>query len=335
MKSIDVYVGLDYHKDSVQVCGLNKNGDLLLNKKCRNDWQEIVNSTSPCGKVKRVAIEACTGSCHLSEELIENANWIVELAHPGYVARMKRSPDKTDYGDARILADLQRVGYLPGVWLPPREIRDYRKLIRYRQQLVDEQRTRKLQVSAILREHRIQTPKGATWTKKWTCWLETQAPLKGHSRWIVDQHIKRILTLKQEINDLHNKLSEIGKTDKLVTFLLSLDNVGIVTAWMLRVEIGRFDRFNSGKQLSRFCGLSPRNVSSGTRQADGGLIKAGNPQLRATIIQLAQRLVRSDPRWIRFAQQKKKEGKPNNVIIAAVGNRWLRWLYHQVPSMTE
>lgn len=124
MKSLNVYVGLDYHKDSVQVCVLNKRGDVLLNKKCRNDWEEIVKSTRPCGRVKRVAIEACTGSCHLSEELIENANWVVELAHPGYVARMKRSPDKTDYGDARILADLQRVGYLPSVWLPPRKIRE-------------------------------------------------------------------------------------------------------------------------------------------------------------------------------------------------------------------
>lgn len=334
MKSLDVNVGLDYHDDSIQVCGLNLTGGILVNKKCRNDWKDVANTASQCGKVKRVAIEACTGACHLCEELIENTNWIVELAHPGYIARMKRSPDKTDYGDARILADLLRVGYLPGVWLPPREIREYRKLVRYRQQLVDEQRRRKLQVSAILRDNRIQTPKGATWTLKWMRWL-AQVPLGEHSRWIVDQHCKRIKTLKQEINDLHNKLSEIGKNDKLVTFLLSLDNVGIVTAWMLRVEIGRFDRFNTGKQLSRFCGLSPRNVSSGSRQADGGLIKAGNPQLRATIIQLAQRLVRSDPRWIRFAQQKKKEGKPNNVIIAAVGNRWLRWLYHQVPSMTE
>ncbi len=41
---------------------------------------------------------------------------------------------------------------------------------------------------------------------------------------------------------------------------------------MLRAEIGRFDRFGSGKQLARFCGLSPRNASSGTRQADAGLV---------------------------------------------------------------
>jgi hypothetical protein len=44
---------------------------------------------------------------------------IVQLANPGYVNRMKRSPDKTDFGDAQMLADLSRVNYLPKVWLTP------------------------------------------------------------------------------------------------------------------------------------------------------------------------------------------------------------------------
>ncbi len=49
----------------------------------------------------------------MADELITRLGWSVDLAHPGYVARMKQSPDKTDFGDARMLADLERVGYLP------------------------------------------------------------------------------------------------------------------------------------------------------------------------------------------------------------------------------
>lgn len=49
----------------------------------------------------------------LAQELVDRAGWRVELAHPGYVERMKRSPDKSDYSDSRMLADLTRVGYLP------------------------------------------------------------------------------------------------------------------------------------------------------------------------------------------------------------------------------
>ena len=32
---------------------------------------------------------------------------------------MKKSPDKTNFSDAKLLADLVRVGYLPKVWLAP------------------------------------------------------------------------------------------------------------------------------------------------------------------------------------------------------------------------
>jgi len=51
MESVDVYVGLDYHKDSVQVCALNKKGDVLLNKKCRNESREIIEAVNRIGRV--------------------------------------------------------------------------------------------------------------------------------------------------------------------------------------------------------------------------------------------------------------------------------------------
>ena len=105
-----------------------------------------------------------------------------------------------------------------------------------------------------------------------------------------------------------------------------------MTAWTLRAEVGRFDRFRSGKQLARFCGLSPKNASSGQRQADAGLIKAGNPQLRATLIEAAHRLVRFDLRWAELGLRLREAGKPSCVVIAAVANRWVRWLFHQMQG---
>jgi transposase len=78
--------------------------------------------------------------------------------------------------------------------------------------------------------------------------------------------------------------------------------------------------------------LSPRNASSGQRQADAGLIKAGNEHLRATIIEAAHRLIRYDPRWKALAETMRRAGKPACVVAAAVGNRWVRWLFHQVSG---
>lgn len=99
--------------------------------------------------------------------------------------------------------------------------------------------------------------------------------------------------------------------------------------------IGRFDRFRNGKQLSRFCGLSPRNASSGNRQADAGLIKAGNPQLRVVLVELAHRLKRWEPRWAKLALTMRMRGKKGSVIAAAVANRWVRWLFHQMQTVRQ
>ena len=48
---------------------------------------------------------------------------------------MQPTPDKTAWADARVLADLVRVGYLPKVWLAPEDVRQPRPLVRSHQQL--------------------------------------------------------------------------------------------------------------------------------------------------------------------------------------------------------
>ena len=111
---------------------------------------------------------------------------------------------------------------------------------------------------------------------------------------------------------------------------MTYSGIGFITAVTMRAEIGRFDRFDNGKQLSRYAGVTPRNASSGQKQADAGMVKAGNPGLRIVLIQAAQRLMNFDPRWTAFKTKMKGRGKPHNVIVAAVANRWLRWLYHQM-----
>jgi hypothetical protein len=74
------------------------------------------------------------------------------------------------------------------------------------------------------------------------------------------------------------------------------------------------------------------DASTGTKQADAGLIKAGSELLRMTIIEAAHRLIRYDVRWKALALSLRAAGKPACVIAAAVGNRWIRWLFHQVEG---
>jgi len=330
MNSVTVFVGVDYHTSGVQVCAMTRDGQVVLNARCRNDWREIVKRVAGAGDRVRAAIESCSGAANLAEELVTQAGWSVDLAHPGYVSRMKQSPDKSDYSDARMLADLIRVGYLPRVWLAPEPIRELRQLVRYRQQLVNERRNVKLRIGAVLREQRVSFALARPWTRAWLAWLRATDDLSRYGRWVVDRHLSRLHSLGEELSQTETFLEEVTRDDIMVQRLLALPGIGPATAWMLRAEIGRFDRFQTGKQLSRFCGLSPRNSSSGERQADSGLIRAANRELRAMLIQAAHRLVRLDRRWSELAVRMMETGKPRTVVVAAVANRWMRWLFHQM-----
>jgi hypothetical protein len=47
-----------------------------------------------------------------------------------------------------------------------------------------------------------------------------------------------------------------------------------------------------------------------------------------TIVQAAHRLIGREPGWQGLARQLRRRGKHQCVIVGAVGNRWLRTLYH-------
>jgi len=330
-----LYVGLDYHKAFIQVCVVKGDGDVLGNRRCANDWRAVVECVQPLGIVHRCSIESCSGAANLAEQLVVLAGWSVDLAHPGYVSRMKMSPDKSDFSDARMLADLTRVGYLPKVWLAPEVIRELRRLVRYRQQLAQERGDAKLRLRALLREHRIIEPSGKPWTKRWLVWLAMCDGLGEQSQWLRDQYLLCLQRSEEDIRTVERRLALVTKDDAQVNRLLEQPGIGPVTAWTIRAEIGRFDRFNNGKQLARFCGLSPRNASSGQRQADAGLIKAGNAMLRATLIEAAWRLIRCDERWRTLALSMKARGKPACVIAAAIANRWVRSLYYEMRTLGQ
>ncbi len=279
-------VGLDYHTTFVQVAVMDEDGRLLGSRRCDNDWQAIRQAADAHGPVGRVAIEACCGAANLAEQLVQLAGWHVELAHPGYVARMKQTPDKSDFTDAQLLADLTRVGYLPKVWLAPQALRELRSLVRYRAGLVDDRRRVKQRISAVLREQRIVNDSGAArWTIRWRSWLTSDAPLSEHGRWIVDQHLLSIESLTAKIAASEQRLETVTRDDAMVGQLLEQKGVGPVTAWVIRAEIGRFDRFCTGKQVSRFCGLSPRNASKpplGLRHGERSDRRLGTAALTTT-----------------------------------------------------
>jgi transposase len=330
MAIVTVYVGLDYHQDSIRVAILNEEGKELFNRDCPNDVEVVCETILKYGQVAHCAIEACCGAADFAEEVERRYPFTMKLAHPGYVRKLKQSPDKTDYADAFLLGDLIRVNYLPEVWLPPGPTRELRRLTRYRQQLRQDKTLIKQRLLGLARDERLQGPPARRWTKDWMAWIKQHPDLGQHARWVLQRHLARLESLQKEISAVEAELEKAIADDALAQKLLSLPGIGLVTAAVLRAEIGRFQRFHTGKQLARFCGVTPCNASSGRRQADAGLIRAANRELRTIVLEAAHRLGRQEGPWRELNQRLRRQKKSGSVVAAAVANRWIRWLYHQM-----
>jgi transposase len=328
MCMIRLCVGFDYHEDSIRVCVMNEDGRTLVNRAVCNDVDAVIDVVTQFGSLAVCAVEACCGAADFCHRLRQATGWDVRLAHPGYARRLKQSPDKSDHDDAELLADLVRVRYLPEVWLAPTAVRELRRLVRYRQQLKRNRVEIKLQVRALLREERVSPPANA-WTKAWRQWLDETTALSQATRWILAEQLARLADVEIRMKRVVGELERSTAADRSTQELQNHNGIGFVTAVTLRAEIGQFRRFASGKQLARYCGVTPCNASTGKRQADAGLVRAGNRELRAVLIEAAHRLAQHDPKW-RALRDELRKRKPYNVALAAVANRWIRWLYHQM-----
>lgn len=55
--------------------------------------------------------------------------------------------------------------------------------------------------------------------------------------------------------------------------------------------------FGRARQVSSYTGLCPGEYSSGSKRVPGSVTKHGNPRLRASLVELAWRLVRFQPTY--------------------------------------
>ena len=312
--------------DSVQVCVLNSSGKVLVNRSVPNDGGLIKSLSSRHGVPQRIAIEACCGAADLAEELATQWRLPVQLAHPGYVNRMKQSPDKTDFGDARLLADLARVDYLPAVSLAPRATRELRRLMRHRAQLVRRRKDTKLRIRGLLRENRLKCPSANASTK-----VLVQLAHRAC----------RVEPVRSLVSGGPSTGTDFaGRPDCGCGGQDSLTDQGRSdcepVAGPCRRRISHRGHATSG---DRACGPFSFGKTVGSllrrdtaecqqrcaRQADAGLIKAGNPEVRQVLIELAHRLAQVPGHWSCLAQtcypeaNQKMQSWPPSPIAGCVG----------------
>jgi len=134
--------------------------------------EEMRNYFSSIEKPVTVAMEA-TRSWYWLYELLEGEGLNIKLAHPLKTKLIGEAKIKTDSIDAHVLAQLERTGFLPESYIPPKEVREQRELLRYRILLVSTRTRIKNRVHDIIDKLGIVHPFSDLFGKKGVDFLKS------------------------------------------------------------------------------------------------------------------------------------------------------------------
>jgi transposase len=142
-----------------------------------------------------------------------------------------------------------------------------------------------------------------------------------------DTLYRRLRELAEEIRSYGRKRALLVREDARARRLCEIGGIGPITASALVATIGNGRDFKNGRQLGAWLGLTPRQSSSGGRQALGSITKRGDVYLRTLLVhgaraEMMQVHRRQDPKsqWA----QRLKASKPWNKAAVALANKHAR-----------
>lgn len=121
--------------------------------------------------------------------------------------------------------------------------------------------------------------------------------LPGHLKTQILRELDRLELLISQIKALENERDELLATDQAAApaaMLMKLKGVGPEFGSVLWSEC-LFRSFDNRRQVAAYAGLAPSPWKSGKIDREQGVSKAGNPRLRATLIQLGWLWLRHQP----------------------------------------
>jgi transposase len=321
-----IHVGIDMHKRFSRVEVMDEGGEVLSAETLHHDDREGMRAYfRSIGKDAVATIEA-TRNWYWLYELLEEEGFSVKLAHPMKVRLIAEARIKTDAIDAHVLAQLERTGFLPQAYIPPRDVRDKREILRYRLSLVGMRTGLKNRVHAILDKLGISHPFSDLFGRAGREFLAT-VPLRDVYREELDGYLSAISFLDQEIKKITREIKASLRDDPRAELLMTIPGIGHLTAHLLLCEIGDIHRFASAKKLSSYAGLVPSLSQSAHHRWHGSITKQGNRYLRWAMVEAAQKAMTGDPRLALFYRKLKKE-KGSAKARVAVARKLLVAVYH-------
>jgi hypothetical protein len=243
------FVGIDLHRKRSQVAVVSGGGELLLSRRVDNDPAALLALLEEIDGESRVALEATYGWEWLAE-LLEEAGYELQLAHPLRTRAIAAAKVKTDAVDARTLALLLRADLVPEAYVAPRELRDLRDLLRHRVALTRMRSALKNRVHALLAKHGVQHGHADLFGRGGSEFLAA-LELREPPRRRLESSLALIADIDREIELAAGEIDALAKHDDRVEVLCQLRGLGRYTAMLVIAEVGEVSRFGPGAQAVR------------------------------------------------------------------------------------
>ena len=322
------YIGFDIHKRYTFYTQMDGDGQIQRQGKLANTQEGMEEFFAAVTEPARVVLEASMNWYHLYD-LLEALEIPVTLAHPLRTRAIAEAKVKTDKVDSTILAHLLRADLVPAAYIPPREIRELRELLRYRAALVRLQTMVKNRVHAILLKHGYQCPYTDAFGVQGRTWLAT-LPLRPVYQQALQGYLQVLDTLRNQIQEASCTIDQEAKATPIVKRLCTLPGVGHYTALLVLAEIGDVSRFPDPKHLVSYAGLAPIVRGTGGRVYTGHISKQGSAWMRWILVEAAFHAVRRPGRYQEIYQRiaQRKGAKLARVVVARELLTQIYWMLH-------
>lgn len=289
----NIYVGIDLHKEKFSFVMLSESGKVMEQGSCRTEAGSVGDFGSCLTRHHQVVVEPLQNSFWFIEQLSSYVG-SVHLAHSGKVRLIAESRLKDDRLDARILADLLRVGYLPEVYIPDATIRQWRFLVRRHVQLTRDRTRLKNRVLGMINLEGHTVSVSDAFGKGGREELDSLA-LSPSLREAVDSNLTTIDFLSSQLKVVDKEIALIADGDGIARLLRTIDGVASFTALVVRAFVVDMRRFRSPKAFAAYTGLVPSYRKSAETTRNGPITKQGNSTLRWALGQAVTHAVRQSP----------------------------------------
>ena len=280
------HVGMDVGKRESQIAVITEAGE-LIEKRIRTERERLVEffKSRPHSRIE----DSRGGFDEWVARVLEDLGHEVVVADPNYApmyAQRSRRV-KTDKRDAQALAEACRLGAYRPAHRTSEEQRHVRAVLGVRDKLVRTRAGLVTLVQALLSGEGIRVPTGSS--ECFEMRLE-KLDLAEHLRAEIAPLLALLGPLSEQIERLDEQLSALAVKDERVKRLLTMPQIGPVTAVSFVATLDDAGRFRGAHQEEAYLGLVPREWSSSEVQRRGRITKAGNARMRWLLVEAAWRV---------------------------------------------